>query len=100
MHEKSDAQLVVLAREGDKNAFGYLARRYQSMAERIAMGMVANGFLAQELAQEAILQAYLSLDHLRVNDRFKSWLYITIRASQNRYGKRYVLGGLNCYPKD
>lgn len=75
MDDKSDAELVVLARRGDKNAFEHLARRYQSMAERIAIGMVANGFLAQELAQEAILQAYLSLDHLRDNDRFRSWLY-------------------------
>jgi hypothetical protein len=38
MDEKSDAELIVLARGGDKNAFGQLARRYQPMAERIAMG--------------------------------------------------------------
>jgi bifunctional DNase/RNase len=39
MDEKSDAELIVLARGGDKNAFGQLARRYQPMAERIAMGL-------------------------------------------------------------
>lgn len=75
MDEKSDAELIALAHSGDKNAFGHLAGRYQPMAERIVMGMVANAFLAQELAQEAILQAYLSIDHLRDDDRFKSWLY-------------------------
>ena len=104
MNEKSDAELIVLARAGDKNAFGHLARRYQSMAERIAMGMVANAFLAQELAQEAILQAYLSLDHLRDNDRFKSWLYgITLNVCRGYlrdqkldfYSLEVLMGGMS-----
>jgi RNA polymerase sigma factor (sigma-70 family) len=102
--EKSDAELIVLARGGDKNAFGHLARRYQSMAERIAMGMVANAFLAQELAQEAILQAYLSLDHLRDDDRFKSWLYgITLNVCRGYlrdqkidfYSLEALMGGMS-----
>jgi RNA polymerase sigma factor (sigma-70 family) len=104
MNEKSDAELIVLARGGDKNAFGHLARRYQSMAERIAMGMVANAFLAQELAQEAILQAYLSLDHLRDDDRFKSWLYgITLNVCRGYlrdqkidfYSLEALMGGMS-----
>lgn len=104
MDEKSDAELIVLARRGDKNAFGHLARRYQSMAERIAMGMVTNAFIAQELAQEAILQAYLSLDHLRDNDRFKSWLYgITLNVCRGYlrdqkidfYSLEALMGGMS-----
>lgn len=75
MNEKSDAELVALARSGDKDAFGHLAERYQEMAVRIAKRIVANSYLAQELAQEAILQAYLSLDHLRDDRQFQSWLY-------------------------
>ncbi len=75
MKEKSDAELVALAREGNKEAFGYLVERYQAMVERIAQGMVGSVFIAQELAQEAILQGYLSLDHLRDDARFASWLY-------------------------
>jgi len=104
MDEKSDAELIVLARRGDKNAFGHLARRYQSMAERIAMGMVANAFITQELAQEAILQAYLSLDHLRDNDRFRSWLYgITLNVCRGYlrdqkidfYSLEALMGGMS-----
>jgi RNA polymerase sigma factor (sigma-70 family) len=102
--EKSDAELIVMARGGDKNAFGHLAWRYQPMAERIAMGMVADGFLAQELAQEAILQAYLSLDHLRDNGRFKSWLYgITLNVCRGYlrnqkidfYSLEALIGGMS-----
>ena len=75
MIEQRDADLVAAARAGDKDAFGQLVERYQQMVKRIALGMVRSEYLAQELMQETILQAYLSLDQLRNDDRFKSWLY-------------------------
>ena len=75
MTNTADTELVALARSGDKDAFGQLIERYQQMVKRIALGMIADEEIARELAQEAILQAYLSLDHLRDNTRFKSWLY-------------------------
>ncbi len=75
MKELPDSALLALARNGDKDAFGELVERYQPMAERIALRMVANPAIAQELAQEAILEAYLSLDHLRDDTRFASRLY-------------------------
>ncbi|MFC2070249.1 bifunctional nuclease domain-containing protein, partial [Chloroflexota bacterium] len=74
MDERTDIELVTLAREGDKNAFGLLVQRYQMLARRFAMRLVVNKDCAQELAQEAMLQAYLSLDNLRDPERFKSWL--------------------------
>jgi RNA polymerase sigma factor (sigma-70 family) len=75
MDHLTDAELVARVREGDKEAFGYLVERYQQMVERIARKMIADGWIAHELAQESILQAYLSLKHLRDASRFKSWLY-------------------------
>lgn len=75
MENRTDAELVALARSGDKGAFGHLIERYQQMAKRIAMGMVADEDITRELAQEAVLQAYLSLDRLRDDARFKNWLY-------------------------
>jgi RNA polymerase sigma factor (sigma-70 family) len=75
MSKLSDSALLMLARDGDKDAFGQLVERYQPMAERIALRMVAYPYIAQELAQEAILEAYLALDRLRDDTRFASWLY-------------------------
>ena len=75
VHNKSDADLAALARAGDKVAFGHLIERYQSMVYHIALRIVRNEYLAQELTQETLLQAYLSLDRLRDAGRFKSWLY-------------------------
>ncbi len=46
MNEKSDAELMALARSGDKDAFGQLVERYQQMAERITMGIYASSFNA------------------------------------------------------
>ncbi|MCI0438842.1 MAG: DUF151 domain-containing protein [Chloroflexi bacterium] len=75
MNEREDAALVALARRGDKEAFGVLVGRYQGMAERVAGGMVSRKELARDLAQEAMLQAYLSLGGLHDDGRFQSWLY-------------------------
>jgi RNA polymerase sigma factor (sigma-70 family) len=75
MNHITDAELVAKIRGGDKEAFGQLVERYQQMVGHIAKKMIADEWIAHELAQEAILQAYLSLDHLRDASRFKSWLY-------------------------
>jgi RNA polymerase sigma factor (sigma-70 family) len=75
MDHITDAELVTKIRQGDKEAFGQLVERYQQMVGHIAKKMVADEWVARELAQEAILQAYLSLDQLRDASRFKSWLY-------------------------
>ncbi len=76
MEEKrADAELVALARSGDKDAFGLLIQRYQYIARYLAIRIVSNEDIALELVQEAMLQAYLSLDHLRDDGRFRSWLY-------------------------
>ncbi len=75
MASETDAELVALARFGNKEAFSKLFERYQPMAKRLAVGMVANEHCAQDLVQEAMLQAYLCLDRLQDNKSFKNWLY-------------------------
>ena len=75
MDQILDAELVAKVRGGDKEAFGQLDERYQQMVGHISRKMIADEWVARELAQEAILQAYLSLNHLRDDSCFKSWLY-------------------------
>jgi RNA polymerase sigma factor (sigma-70 family) len=103
MTNKADSELVALARSGDKDAFSQLIERYQQMVRRIALGMVAHEEIARELAQEALLQAYLSLDHLRDVSRFKSWLYgIVLNVCRsyirdqkvNPYSLEAMMGGM------
>jgi RNA polymerase sigma factor (sigma-70 family) len=82
--EQTDRELVILARQGDKGAFGCLIERYQAMAFRVALRMVALEEIAQDLVQESLLQAYLSLDDLQKEDRFRSWFYgIVLNVSKS-----------------
>ena len=74
MEEKTDIELVALARRGDKDAFGLLSQRYQPMASRFAARLLDAGGGVPDLVQESMLQAYLSLESLRDPARFKSWL--------------------------
>jgi RNA polymerase sigma factor (sigma-70 family) len=75
MSEQTDTELVMAAQAGNKDAFGQLVRRYQLMAIGVSMRMVAEEEIARELAQEAMLQAYLSLEDLQDASRFRNWLY-------------------------
>lgn len=92
MSEQSDLELIFLARQGNKAAFGRLVLRYQPMAQRIAKRMIGNDDLAQELVQDAMLQAYLSLEKLHDPKRFKSWLYgIVLNICRNNLRRRKVI---------
>ncbi len=79
MEQPTDAELVALARGGTPAAFDHLVHRYLPMARRTAAGMVADDDVASDLVQEALLQAYLSLAHLRDGARFPAWLRGIVR---------------------
>lgn len=84
MVERTDRELVILARQGDREAFGCLIERYQALARRITLRMILAEEAAQDLVQEAMLQAYLSLKDLRNEDSFRSWLYgIVLNVSKS-----------------
>ncbi len=72
---RSNQELVRLALTGDKEAFGQLAERHQEGAKRIAARMIWREDIAQELVQEALLEAYLSLNRLREPEHFRNWLF-------------------------
>src|SRR5215469_3125446 len=70
-----DASLVAAARAGDADAFALLMERYRLMALSVALRLVPDGHVAQDVVQDAMLQAFLSLPQLREPARFKSWFY-------------------------
>jgi len=72
--QKTDVELVARARGGDKSAFGELVKRHYGTAVRVTQRMVGEEECARELAQEAALQAYLSLDRLQHAGAFRGWL--------------------------
>jgi RNA polymerase sigma-70 factor (ECF subfamily) len=109
MSVQTDEQLVRLARGGDKAAFARLFEHYLPMVQRVTRRMIADVDSAHDLAQEALLQAYLSLHSLQADDRFRSWLYgITLNVCRayirsqraNVYSLEAMLGGSYREPDD
>lgn len=65
--------LVSAAQRGDKDAFAQVVLCFQDMAYATAYAMVHDGALAQDAAQEAFIDAYLNLPHLREPAAFPGW---------------------------
>jgi RNA polymerase sigma-70 factor (ECF subfamily) len=90
--ELSDADLVVLARSGDADAFCVLAGRYRAMALSVALHLAGQRETAEDLVQEATLAAFVSLGRLRDPGCFRSWFYGTV-LNVTRAWRRRQAGG-------
>ena len=69
-----DAELVQAARRGEKAAFATLLDRHRAVLIALCRRTLGDASLAEDAAQEAALQAMLSLDRLREPPLFGSWL--------------------------
>lgn len=72
--DASDQELHAAAERGDKGAFATLLGRHQGLLLALCRRALGDSDLAQDVAQEASLQALLNLDRLRHPDRFGAWL--------------------------
>ena len=82
-----DADEIVVRRvlAGDKAAFGKLIDRHRGEALRVARRIVRASHEAEDVVQEALLEAFLSLDRLHAADRFRGWLLgIVVNLSRSR----------------
>jgi RNA polymerase sigma-70 factor (ECF subfamily) len=61
--------------QGDTAAFGELVRRYQDRLYNTVYRLVDNAEDAQDVVQEAFLNAYQALDHFKGDSLFFTWLY-------------------------
>lgn len=74
--ELSDEALAVLAQQGDKDAFGALARRYEPKLLRYASRLTSSGDIeAADVVQDALIKAYVNLRSFDPERRFSPWLY-------------------------
>ena len=65
--------LIVKAQQGDRLAYSHIVRQFQDLAVGYAYSILRNLSLAEEVAQEAFIEAYLNLDRLRNPKAFPSW---------------------------
>ncbi|WP_020667682.1 RNA polymerase sigma factor [Amycolatopsis nigrescens] len=91
--EGEDGELAVRAREGDLRAYEQLVRRHLGQARRTA-AVLAGPAEADDIVQEALTKAYLSLDRFDGGRAFKPWLLRivtnealnTLRSARRRAG--------------
>lgn len=70
---KAVRELVVRAREGDRDAFSELAARSIGQLTAIARMILRDEYAAQDAVQETFIEAWRSLPGLREPDRFEAW---------------------------
>ena len=66
--------LLEAARGGDTRAFGELCRVYETRLLRHAMGLCGNASLAEELAQDTLVEGWNSLRRFNGRCQFFTWL--------------------------
>ena len=85
----SDAELIELARNGDRAAFGDLVERYQHVVFRAALAALRSREDAEEVTQDAMVSAFQKLDGFRGDSSFKTWL-LTITWNRAMDRRRQV----------
>lgn len=85
----SDSQLVQSAQQGDPAAFGNLVQLYQQPLLRAMLPVTENYEEAQDIVQEAFIQAYRNLGSFRGDSAFFTWIYrIAFNLAKARHRKQ------------
>ena len=88
MLERTDAELVEAACDGDVSSFGKLYNRHYLAMVGIAYCRLSDHHLAEDAAQEAFAIACYKLSSLRSGDKFPNWLGVICKKVANRIAKR------------
>ena len=71
----SESELIRLARQGDRDAFGQLAARYEKPVYHQALRLVGNAQDAADVTQEVFFKAWRTLPSFRGDCALSTWLY-------------------------
>ncbi|MCF6278265.1 MAG: sigma-70 family RNA polymerase sigma factor [Anaerolineales bacterium] len=74
MNEATDRDLIVLAAQGDQDAFSELIQRHQSAVFNVAHRMLGNRRDAEDIAQEAFIRAYRAFHTFDIERPLLPWL--------------------------
>ncbi len=84
----NDAELVNGTLEGNRDAFGQIVSRYQSLICSLAYSATGSLGQSEDLAQETFITAWKHLGHLRERDKLRSWLCGIARNRINSFLRR------------
>ena len=107
MRREEETELIRKAKKGDTGAFAWMIRRYQNLVYVTALQILKDQALAEDVAQEAFVTAFRSLQDLRTESSFPPWLRkitrnlaLASRKEQHRFGALEEAGVLLSPPAD
>ncbi|HUI08357.1 MAG TPA: sigma-70 family RNA polymerase sigma factor [Verrucomicrobiae bacterium] len=84
----TDAQLVEWSLTGDREAFGRIVEKYQSLVCSITYGATGSLTLSEDIAQETFLTAWRQLTALHDAAKLRAWLCGIARNLTNNFLRR------------
>jgi RNA polymerase sigma-70 factor (ECF subfamily) len=66
--------LIARVRRGETHFYGELVRRYRPDVRRVALLMLADGLITENVIQQTFINAYQRLDEFRRGEEFGPWL--------------------------
>ncbi len=84
-----DVALVRAVRQGDRDAFGELYKRYSRMVHGLLLARVPRDD-AEDLVQEVFIAALQQIHTLRKDSAFPAWLAVIARNRANDHHRRTV----------
>jgi RNA polymerase sigma factor (sigma-70 family) len=61
--------------EGDTQAFRYFLTHYKGMAFTLAISVVKDEFVAEEVVQDAFIKAFNGMKNFKFQSKFSTWFY-------------------------
>lgn len=99
MEPLTDLELVQQVRNGKRQAYTELMRRYQQRVYWVARRIVGSHEDADDVAQETFVKAFLALGDFRGDSSLFTWLYrIAVNLSLNVIRKKQVMNYLRESP--
>ncbi len=74
--ERDDVELIYSILAGDEAAFSTLVKKYQKSVHALAWRKIGDFHIAEEITQDAFLQAHRKLASLKNPNQFAGWLYV------------------------
>ncbi|NNK81968.1 MAG: sigma-70 family RNA polymerase sigma factor [Flavobacteriaceae bacterium] len=88
MMTNHDQDIIIKIIDGDTNAFSVLVDRYKDLIFTLTLRMLKNREEAEEVAQDAFIKAFKSIDKYKGDSKFSTWLYrIAYNSSLDRIKK-------------
>ncbi len=70
-----EQRAITAVKNGDAGSYDYLVSKYMKRVVSIAWGIVRNAHDAEDLAQEAFVKAFQSIDRFKAGEPFGPWIY-------------------------